>query len=112
MAEINFTNPEFPNNWERKKVNDIENNPLECYYLRVHLSENSDRIFRIYPQYRAVPNCYGGMQILGEKEEFAEYWILTEQIAFRKNSEWTYDTETIIRIFTDLDEANSNAISL
>ena len=52
------------------------------------------------------------MQILGEKEEFAEYWILTEQIAFRKNSEWTYDTETIIRVFTDLDEANSNAISL
>lgn len=103
MPSTNY--PQIPENWAEKKVNNIEENPLDHYYCRVHFSKDSDRIYRIYPQMKAMKDSYGGLTVTDE----VELWILTEQIVVLQKGKWTELSESRIRVFSDLDEAKFRA---
>lgn len=98
--------PQIYENWTEKKINNIETNPLHYYCCKVHLSKNSDRIYRIYPQNKAMEGSYGGISVTDE----VEYWILTEQIVILQKGKWTKLSESRIRVFTDLEEAKYRAM--
>lgn len=96
-------------NWQEVKINNIETNPLSHHECKVLFSEDTYRIYRIYPQYKAAENCYGGMQIIGESPENVELWILTEQIVVHSNGNEKPGKEIIVRAFTSLGEAKFRA---
>lgn len=100
-----MTMPEIPTNWKEKFANDIPENPLEYYFCKVRFSEDTKRIYRIRPQRKAMPDSYGGIVIGNE----VELWILTEQIILCDNHSEKSLTESIVRAFSNLDEAKFRA---
>ena len=95
--------------WKEIKINNIEINPTSHYECEVPFSEDTHRIYRIYPQYKAAENCYGGMQIIGDSLENVELWILTEQIVILNKENVGPGKEMIVRAFANLDEAKFRA---
>ena len=111
--------------WKERKVNDIETNPLECWYAVDFVGE-SPRLYQIYPQY---PNPNGDgytvdptqgpeLYILFETlvgEHFAQTKI-PERDGLRWMSDRIWDDYTftksapmLVRAFKTLDEAKKRA---
>lgn len=61
--------------WKERKVNDIETNPLECWYA-VGFVGQSPRLYQIFPQY---PNPNGDGYTVDSKQE-PELYILFETL--------------------------------
>lgn len=102
--------------WKERKVNNIETNPLDCYYCIVDVGDCA-RIYSIMPQY---PVDEQGLTILGEPE----LYIFFEDIAYKSSNEdkkdffyknCNYDgylingNKCFIRAFKTLEEAKKRA---
>lgn len=111
-------------NWEERKVNDIDTNPLECWYAVGFVGE-SPRLYQIEPQY---PNPNGDGYTVDTSKE-PELYILFETLGgehFSKTrfpedgTEWllnrlwgdyTFEDgrRRLVRAFRTLDEAKKRA---
>ena len=111
-------------NWKERKVNDIDTNPLECWYAVGFVGE-SPRLYQIEPQY---PNPNGdGYTVDSTKEP--ELYILFETLggehfaktrypedgpnwlSYRLWGDYTFtkNPRGFVRAFKTLDEAKSRA---
>ena len=72
-------------NWKERKVNDIETNPLECWYAVGFVGE-SPRLYQIEPQY---PNPNGDGYTVDTSKE-PELYILFETLGGEHFSKTRY----------------------
>ena len=111
--------------WKERKVNDIETNPLECWYAVGFVGE-SPRLYQIYPQYpnpngdgytvdpTQGPELYILFETLGG-EHFAQTKIPEQDgLAWMSDRIWddytfTNSAPMLVRAFKTLDEAKKRA---
>lgn len=111
--------------WKERKENDIETNPLECWYA-VGFVGDSPRLYQIVPQYpnpngdgytvdsHKDPELYVLFETLGG-EHFAKTKIPerdgTQWLAARIWDEYTFEKSRpcFVRAFKTLDEAKARA---